>query len=83
MNKPDTDAALELLDKLKEAANSMYKAASHILDAIGDAEGNLLGDDVDPAADRSALIASELAAVESMVNQAEDAVFDSRDLLAD
>jgi hypothetical protein len=82
MNKSQTDAALELLDNLKYAAERLESAAANILDAIGAAEENLLGDGVDPTADRSDLIGSDLAEVESMAFESEGAVLDIREMLS-
>jgi hypothetical protein len=83
MNKTKTDAALALLDDLKAEAERLEQAAAEMLDAISNAEENLLADDVDPAADRRDLIGSELDYIDSYAMEAEGAVLDIRDLLDD
>ncbi len=83
MNQPQTDDSLALLDELKAQAERLEQAASEMLDAVRDAEGALLADDVDPDADRCDLIGSELGTIAAVAMDAEGAALQVRDLLGD
>jgi aryl carrier-like protein len=83
MNKPQTDAALALLDDLKAQAERILEAGYDIRTAIEDAEANLLDDEVDPAADRRDLIGDALDQIDAYAMEAEGASLDIRELLDD